>query len=96
MDAPKHKTPVSPSVSADPSDVKPSSDSVESPVSLNVSTEVVPGNFEPLNHSAQLPNSIPAANSSIQETGPRVKLPKLDMKKFDGEVSTWPTFWDAF
>ena len=96
VDAPKHKTPVSPSVSADSSDVKPSSDSVESPVRLNVSTEVVPGNFEPSNHSVQLPNSNPASSSSIQETSPRVKLPKLDMKKFDGEVSTWPTFWDAF
>ena len=97
VNAPKPKTPVSPSVSADPSDVKPSTDSVESPIRLNVSTEVVPGNFEPSNHSAQLLNSInPAASSSIQETGPRVKLPKLDVKKFDEEVSTWPTFWDAF
>ena len=96
VDAPKHKTPLSPSVSADPSNVMPSTDSVESPVRLNVSTEVVPGNCEPSNHSAQPPNSNPAASSSIQETGPRVKLPKLDVKKFDGEVSTWPTFWDAF
>ena len=96
VDAPKHKTPVSLSVSADPSDVKPSTDSVESPVRLNISTEVVPGHFEPSNYSPQLPNSNPAASSSIQETGPRVKLPKLDLKRFDGEVSTWPTFWDAF
>ncbi|XP_068675693.1 uncharacterized protein [Montipora foliosa] len=96
VDAPKHKTPVSLSVSADPSDVKPSTDSVESPVRLNISTEVVPGNFEPSNYSPQLPNSNPAASSSIQETGPRVKLPKLDLKRFDGEVSTWPIFWDAF
>ena len=96
VDAPNHKTPVSLSVSADPSDVKPSTDSVESPVRLNISTEVVPGHFEPSNYSSQLPNSNPAASSSIQETGPRVKLPKLDLKRFDGEVSTWPTFWDAF
>ena len=92
MDAPKHKTPVSPSVSADPSDVKTSTDSVESPVGFIVPTEVVPRNCEPSNHSAQLP----AASSSIPETGPRVKLPKLDVKKFDGEFSTWPTFWDVF
>ena len=95
VDAAKHKTPVSPSVSADSSDVKPSTDSVESPVRLNVSTEVVPGKFEPSNHSAQLPNSNPAASLSIQETGPRVKLPKLEVKKIDGEVSTWPTNWYA-
>ncbi|XP_068692734.1 uncharacterized protein [Montipora foliosa] len=96
VDASKHKTPVSPSVSADPSDVKPSTDSVESPVRLNVSTEVVPGKFELSNHSAQLQSGNPAASSSIQETGPRVNLPKLDVKTFDGEVSRWPTFWDAF
>ena len=71
VDALKLKTPVSPSVSADPSDVKPLTDSVESPVRLNVSTEVVHGNFEPSNHSAQLPNSNPTASSPIQETGPR-------------------------
>ena len=97
VDAPKQKTektPVSPSESADPSDVKLSADSVESPVSLNVSAEVFPGNFEPSNHSVQLPN--PAVDSSVQGTGPQVKLPKLDLKKFNGEVSTWPTFWDAF
>ena len=52
MGAPKHKTPVIPSVYADPSDVKPSTDSAESPVRLNVSTEVVPGDFEPSNHSS--------------------------------------------
>jgi len=52
---PKHKTLVSPSVSADPSDVKLSTDSVESPVRLNVSIEVVPRNFKPSNHCAQLP-----------------------------------------
>ena len=96
VDAPKHKTPVSLSVSADPSDVKPSTDSVESPVRLNISTEVVPGHFEPSNYSPQLPNSNPAASSSIQETGTQVKLPKLDLKRFDGEVSTWPAFWDTF
>ena len=74
VNTPKPKTPVSPSLSVDPSDDKPLTDSAESPIRLNVSTEVVPGNFEPSNHSAQLPNSInPAASSSIQETGPRVK-----------------------
>ena len=53
VDAPKLKTPVSPTVSADPSDIKPSIDSVESPVRLNVSTEVV---LEILNPQIALPN----------------------------------------
>ena len=41
-------------------------------------------------------SALPPASS--QETIPRVKLPKLDLRKFDGNVnvSTWPTFWDAF
>ena len=55
-------------------------------IRFNVYTGVVPGNFEPSNHSAQLPNTNPTASSPIKEKGPQVKLPKLDVKKFDGEV----------
>ena len=25
-----------------------------------------------------------------------VKLPKLDFKKFNGELLMWPEFWDSF
>ena len=27
--------------------------------------------------------------------GTQVKLPKLDLRKFDGDISKWPSFWDA-
>ena len=27
---------------------------------------------------------------------PKVKLPKLSIKKFNGDITTWPTFWDSF
>ena len=28
--------------------------------------------------------------------GTQVKLPKLDLRKFDGDKSKWPSLWDAF
>ena len=28
--------------------------------------------------------------------GPQVKLPKLSIKKFDGDLTKWVTFWDSF
>ena len=91
MDAPKDKTPVSPSRVVT-SDFLPSNDSVESPVSLSVSA----GNVEPSNNLVESPNPTPILSLPTQERVPGVKLPKLDLRKFVGEVSTWPTFWDAF
>ena len=55
MDAPKDKTPVSPSKVVT-SDFLPSNDSVESPVSLSVSA----GNVEPLNNLVESPNPTPS------------------------------------
>ena len=28
--------------------------------------------------------------------GNRVKLPKLTLRAFDGDLTSWPTFWDSF
>ena len=91
VDAPKDEIPVSPSKVVT-SDFLPSNDSVESPVNLPVSA----GNVETSNNLVESPNPTPSLSLPTQETIPRVKLPKLDLRKFDGEVSTWPTFWDAF
>ena len=91
VDAPKDETPVS-SSKVVPSDFLPSNDSVESPVNLPVSA----GNVEPSNNLVESPNPTPSLSLPTQKTIPRVKLTKLDLRKFDGEVSTWPTFWDAF
>ena len=91
VDAPKDKTPESPSKVVT-SDLLPSNDSVESTVNLPVSA----GNVEPSSNLVESPNPTPSLSLLTQETVPRVKLPKLDLRKFDGEVSTWPTFWDAF
>ena len=91
LDAPKDETPVSPSKVVT-IDFLSSKDSVESPVNLPVSA----GNVEPSNNLVESSNPTPSLSLPTQETIPRVKLPKLDLRKFDGEVSTWPTFWDAF
>ena len=34
--------------------------------------------------------------SNTYSLGTQVKLPKLDLRKFDGDMSKWPSFWDAF
>ena len=69
----------------------------ETPVSphISVSTEVASGNSEPSNVTVESPNPT-ASSCTPSPSGSQVKLPKLDLKKFDGEISNWPTFWDAF
>ena len=84
LDAPKDETPVSPSKVVT-IDFLSSKDSVESPVNLPVSA----GNVEPSNNLVESYNPTPSLSLPTQETIPRVKLPKLDLRKFDGEVSTW-------
>ena len=34
--------------------------------------------------------------SNTYSLGTQVKLLKLDLRKFDGDISKWPSFWDAF
>ena len=34
--------------------------------------------------------------SNTYSLGTQVKLPKLDLRKFDGDISKWSSFWDAF
>ena len=34
--------------------------------------------------------------SNTYSLGTQVKLPKVDLRKFDGGISKWPSFWDAF
>ena len=50
----------------------------------SVSPEVVPGNVEPSNDSVESLNS--PASPTTHETVSRVKLPKFEFKKFDGDV----------
>ena len=34
--------------------------------------------------------------ASSRSPGPKVKLPKIELKKFNGDVTNWITFWDSF
>ena len=70
----------------------------ETPVSphISASTEVASGNTEPLNDTVESHNPTASPCTPPPPPDPQVKLPKLDLTKFDGEISNWPTFWDAF
>ena len=35
-------------------------------------------------------------NSSYSDSSAKIKLPKLEIPKFDGEVTNWQSFWDHF
>ena len=36
------------------------------------------------------------ANAQSRAIGQRVKLPRLSLKKFNGDLTTWTPFWDSF
>ena len=38
-------------------------------------------------------STVPLAS---QQAVPRVKLPKLSIRKFNGDLTKWVTFWDSF
>eukprot|EP00112_Aurelia_sp_Birch-Aquarium-sp1_P012191 Seg2562.3 transcript_id=Seg2562.3/GoldUCD/mRNA.D3Y31 product="hypothetical protein" protein_id=Seg2562.3/GoldUCD/D3Y31 len=40
-------------------------------------------------------NSNASSNISAQICGRRVKLPKLELRKFSGKMAMWPEFWDG-
>ena len=37
-----------------------------------------------------------SSNNSAQICGRKVKLPKLELRKFSGKIVEWPEFWDGF
>ena len=39
---------------------------------------------------------VPDAINPVSRSRVHVKLPKLSMKKFSGNLTTWTTFWDSF
>jgi hypothetical protein len=52
-------------------------------------------------HSSNNTSNVIQTSSSQPQTmsgstGPRVKLPKLDLKKFNGDLSKWQAFWDTY
>ena len=56
---------------------------------------------EPANEPAQSVShvDIPSYDSSqsqVHDVGPQIKLPKLVLKKFNGDITKWCSFWDTF
>ena len=41
-------------------------------------------------------NSSTSGIFNTYSLGTQVKLPKLDLRQFDGDISKWPSIWDAF
>ena len=54
------------------------------------SSEIQSSNITAQNDTTSLPSPQAIANQ------PSVKLPKLNLKRFHGDITTWSTFWDTF
>ena len=67
--------------------MEPISSTSDEPTSENRTTETVSVQFVSLHIS---PSPQPQASS------PQVKLPRLELKKFNRDVTKWCTFWDAY
>ena len=44
----------------------------------------------------ELPDTSPDSRSVAPESASRVKLPKLQLRPFGGELTKWTSFWDSF
>ena len=68
------------------------------PTPQNNQTETVlaMAGFEEMQGPGSPSQSGITTQSSHQMNQPSVKLPKLNMKKFRGDITTWSTFWDTF
>ena len=68
------------------------------PTPQNNQTETVlaMAGFEEMQGPGSPSQSGITTQSSHQMNQPSVKLPKLNLKKFRGDITTWSTFWDTF
>ena len=55
-----------------------------------------PPNVSSHNENSSSPSRASLADSSAASRKTNVKLPKLELKKFDGDHSKWISFWDTF
>ena len=46
--------------------------------------------------TAHTPTSPPAVETDTRSHGAKVKLPKLSLTCFNGDLVKWPTFWDSY
>ena len=72
----------SPLVTSSPHGVPPLTPAIVTPPSAASSSPFVP---------PMIPHP-----SSLRMIGPQVKLPKLTIKRFNGDLTKWVTFWDSF
>ena len=65
----------------------------ESPTPIDTSPTDTPTHHDPTTHS-DLSTGHTHTHKVVAQ--PRVKLPKLTIKKFNGDLTKWVTFWDSF
>ena len=51
---------------------------------------------DPCQHLSTSPISTTFHQDSIGQCQCKVKLPKLSIRKFNGDLTLWTTFWDSF
>ena len=51
---------------------------------------------DPVDPTLTPPPTDPGGATPLSSITPRVKLPKLSIKKFNGDLTKWVTFWDSF
>ena len=71
-----------------------STPSIRLPSATTLSTSSGISFGDSLHRPATLTHHLPTAIAMDHITN--MKLPKLSLKRFNGEVTKWPTFWDAF
>ena len=53
-----------------------------------------------IDHALTVPTApvpvVATASPAPSTAGPKVKLPKLTLKSFDGDITAWTPFWDSF
>ena len=54
----------------------------------------IPGYPMPSGAPAVMPTV--STDTQTHVTVPQVKIPKLNMKRFNGDMTKWTTFWDSF
>ena len=76
--------------------------STKDPASTHTRSEGTPPT-PPSTETADDPSSLPPPTdpgaggaTPSSSTAPHVKLPKLSIKKFNGDLTKWVTFWDSF
>jgi hypothetical protein len=67
-----------------------------SPLPASEGSPITKSSSNPDDINTQIEPSNPTVNTSTSSTTPTVKLPKLNLKKFRGDPTSWTTFWDTF